>query len=108
MAYAVIFVSKLKDPASPSYAAMAGKMEEFVKLQPGYLGIDSVRNDAGEGITVSYWDSLQAIEKWKADERHLVAQRQGKDDWYAHYKVIVAQSIKDYSKIIRTERPHEI
>jgi heme-degrading monooxygenase HmoA len=97
VAYAVIFVSKLKDPASPSYAAMADKMEEFVKAQPGYLGIDSVRNGAGEGITVSYWESLQAIEKWKADERHIVAQKRGQGDWYAHYKVIVAQSIRNYS-----------
>ncbi len=97
MPYAVIFVSKLKDPESSAYGAMAQKMEEFVKAQPGYLGIDSVRNAEGEGITVSYWDSLQAIEKWKADDRHLVAQQRGKDDWYAHYKIVVAQSIKQYA-----------
>lgn len=98
MAYAVIFVSKLKDPASAAYGAMAQKMEEFVKAQPGYLGIDSVRNAEGEGITISYWDSLQAIEKWKADDRHLVAQQRGRGEWYAHYKVIVAQSLRQYAQ----------
>lgn len=97
MPYAVIFVSKMKEAAGAGYDAVARRMEEFVKAQPGYLGIDSVRNAEGEGITVSYWDSLQAIEKWKADARHQVAQQRGRDDWYAHYKVIVAQTVRNYA-----------
>lgn len=96
MPYIVTFVSKLKDTGSPSYATIARRIEEFLKTQPGYLGMDSVRNSEGEGITVCYWESLEAIDMWRIDERHILAQQQGKAEWYAYYKVIVSESFRSY------------
>lgn len=37
-------------------------MVKLASLQPGFLGVESARE--GVGITVSYWDSLEAIQKW--------------------------------------------
>ena len=59
--YAVIFTS-LKTEDDNGYAAMSAKMEELALLEPGYLGIESARNELG--ITVSYWESLDAIKNW--------------------------------------------
>lgn len=73
---------------------MADKMEELAKEQPGYLGIESARD--GVGITVSYWDSLDAIKKWKENIHHQVAQTMGKKQWYAQYKVRVCSVERDY------------
>lgn len=69
-------------------------MEEMAKLQPGYLGIESARNDLG--ITVSYWDSEEAIRNWKAQLEHRLAQKMGKERWYQSYKVRVARVERDY------------
>ena len=38
---------------------MALKMETLTKQQPGFLGVEFVRNEIG--LTVSYWESLEAI-----------------------------------------------
>jgi len=48
--YTVIFTS-LRTPGEHGYGAMAARMEELAEKQPGYLGIESVRE--GLGITVS-------------------------------------------------------
>lgn len=40
---------------------MSNKMIELAKEQEGVLGIESARNEVG--ITVSYWNSLEAIKK---------------------------------------------
>src|SRR5690606_12446217 len=58
--YAAIFTSRRTD-TDGGYAAMAQRMGELAAQQPGYLGIESVRAADGSGITVSYWDSLDAI-----------------------------------------------
>ena len=57
--YAVIFCSQRTD-ADSGYEKMAEKMVELASQQKGFLGIESAK-DEGLGITVSYWDSLDAI-----------------------------------------------
>ena len=91
--YAVIFTS-LKHEAAEGYGEMADEMVQLAQQQPGYLGIESVRD--GLGITVSYWQSLEAIKAWKQNERHLVAQRKGAQEWYKSYKTRVCMVERDY------------
>lgn len=91
--YAVIFTS-LRTEGDNGYGAMAEEMEQLAKLQPGYLGIESARNEIG--ITISYWRSLEDIKNWKANTRHLNAQQQGRNIWYDHYKVRICKVERDY------------
>jgi len=91
--YAVIFTS-MRTEGDNDYSIMADEMDELAKLQPGYLGIESARNDIG--ITVSYWRSLEDIKNWKANTRHLIAQKTGREKWYAHYKVRICKVERDY------------
>src|SRR3569623_2147460 len=82
--YAVIFTSQ-RTEGEAGYGAMAQRMDEMVRQQPGFLGVDSVRGADGVGITVSYWESEEAIRRWKANEKHQAAQDGGKRTWYAGY-----------------------
>jgi heme-degrading monooxygenase HmoA len=91
--YAVIF-SSLMNAETGGYSEMAAKMDELAKQQPGYLGIESARNEIG--ITVSYWASLEAIRNWKANADHLMAQRYGREKWYASYKVRICRVERNY------------
>lgn len=69
---------------------MADRMVELAEQQPGYLGMESVREGA-VGITVSYWDSVDAIDAWRKHVEHREAQRLGRDQWYEAYEVRVAR-----------------
>ena len=88
--YAVIFTSRLNDPA-PGYAEAAARMVALAEETPGFLGMESARGPDGTGITVSWWESLEAIAKWKAHPQHLEAQRRGRDEWYAQYGVRICR-----------------
>ena len=91
---AVIFTSTRTD-GDHGYAAMAARMEELAAEQPGYLGIESVREGAS-GITVSYWVDDEAAAAWKQVREHLVAQERGRSTWYANYRVQVATVTRAY------------
>ncbi len=91
--YAVIFTS-LRTEGDNGYAAMAEEMEQLAQQQPGYLGIESARNELG--ITVSYWASLEAIKNWKANLDHLEAQKKGRTTWYSQYKVRICKVEREY------------
>ncbi len=88
--YAVIFTS-LRTEGDDGYGRMAERMAELASQQPGFLGVDSAREAGGVGITVSYWKDEEAIKAWKAHLEHVVAQRAGKERWYAAYSLRVAR-----------------
>ena len=91
--FAVIFTS-IKKNNDPQYHAMAQNMEMLAKQQPGFLGVESAREDTG--ITVSYWESLEAIKNWKQNSEHLQAQEKGRNLWYTAYKTRICLVEKDY------------
>jgi heme-degrading monooxygenase HmoA len=93
MYYAVIFTST-RTEVEEGYAEMAIKMVELAKAQPGYIGMESARSEIG--ITVSYWESLEAIKNWKANMEYLEAQEKGKTTWYKNYKVRIAKVEREY------------
>lgn len=92
--YAVIFTSKHSENLE-GYLEMSHKMETLAKLQDGFLGMDSVRNDIG--ITISYWESKEAIKKWKTQTDHLEAQQKGQKSWYDWYHVKICKVERDYA-----------
>lgn len=75
---------------------MAEKMVELAAAMPGFLGADSARNEAGFGITVSYWESLAAIENWKNHTEHKEAQAKGQQLWYERYQIRIAKVERAY------------
>ncbi|ABE55257.1 conserved hypothetical protein [Shewanella denitrificans OS217] len=91
--FAVIFTST-RTPGDNGYSEMAEKMVTLAAQQPGFLGIESAREDVG--ITVSYWADLDAIKQWKANTEHLTAQKMGHQSWYDAFKVRIAKVERDY------------
>lgn len=91
--YAVIF-SSLRTEGDQGYGDMTHKMAELAQRESGYLGHESVRD--GLGITISYWKDLESIKKWKANEEHLQAQRDGRKMWYSVYKTRICKVERDY------------
>ena len=90
--YAVIFTSHRTDGDS-GYGKMADKMVDLASKQPGFLGIESARENVG--ITVSYWADLESIKLWKQNTEHLVAQKKGEDIWYTEFKTRTCKVEKD-------------
>ena len=92
--YAVIFTSIKKEKAD-GYESMAERMMEIAAKQPGFLGVESAREEIG--ITVSYWESMYSIKLWKENAEHTIAQERGKLQWYEHYTVRICLVQREYS-----------
>ncbi|WP_029421463.1 antibiotic biosynthesis monooxygenase family protein [Alicyclobacillus macrosporangiidus] len=93
--YAVIFTSVRTD-GDHGYGEMADEMVELAKTQPGFLGIESVREPNGFGITVSYWETEDAIRLWKENARHQIAQKLGREKWYEGFVTRVSKVERTY------------
>jgi len=95
--FAAIFSSQRTD-GEHGYGAMAERMVELAKSQPGFLGVESARDAEGFGITVSYWRDEAAIAAWKAVGEHAVARRLGREQWYAAFRLRVCRVEREYGQ----------
>ncbi|MGJ8583170.1 MAG: antibiotic biosynthesis monooxygenase family protein [Marinosulfonomonas sp.] len=93
--YAVIFASKRSD-IDAGYGAMAEKMEQLARQQPGFLGVEASRDANGFGITISYWADEDSIKAWKNVSDHKLAQKYGRERWYKHFSTRVARVERQY------------
>ena len=91
--YAVIFTYH-RTEGDNGYGEMAVKMVELASRQPGFLGIESARQEVG--ITVSYWTDLESIKKWKENIDHRRAQKLGREKWFTSFKTRISKVERDY------------
>ena len=89
--WAVLFTSTRTRHDPAGYERAAQRMLELARRQPGFLGVESARGADGVGITVSYWDSLEAIAAWREHPEHLEVQARGRGLWYADFDLRVAR-----------------
>lgn len=94
--YAVIFSSQ-RNPTGPGqYDEAATRMIELAAQQPGFLGVESVRDQSGKGITISYWENLEAMEAWKKNGEHRLAQKMGRSGWYSSFTTKVCKVEREF------------
>jgi heme-degrading monooxygenase HmoA len=88
--YAVIFTSTQTEDLD-GYGDTAAKMVELAAQQSGFLGVESARGPDGVGITVSYWESEEAIANWRRHAEHRIAQQHGRERFYSEFVTRVAR-----------------
>lgn len=92
----MIFVAQRTAADDAGYQMAAEAMDSLAASQKGYVGIDSVRGSDGLGITVSYWASEAAAKAWRDHPEHTAIRNAGRDRWYSHYSLHVADVSRSY------------
>lgn len=92
--YAVIAPAELVEDIR-GYPELAAKLGELAREQPGFLGIEA-GFQKGFALAVSYWASLEAIDGWRKNARHVIAKEKGKSDWFEKYVTRIARVERVY------------
>ena len=90
----VLFRSKLVD-APEGYSEMAEEMESLARTMPGFIDVKAYVAEDGERLTVVWWQDEETLRVWREQVRHRVAQRMGREKWYAYYKMEVAEVVRE-------------
>ena len=95
--YAVIFKSKRQDANGDLYYEHNDKLDEKIRSLAGYVKHSGMRHpETREGMTVAYFDSLEAIDKWRKDAEHMDAKKLAKSHFYENYSVEITEVIDSY------------
>lgn len=91
----VIFRSRLRDDAGPDYAATAERMVALAHGMPGFVSYRHFEASDGERVTIAEFASEDALRAWREHPEHREAQRRGRDEWYAWYRITVCAPLRD-------------
>ncbi|KAK9374968.1 uncharacterized protein V1513DRAFT_56430 [Lipomyces chichibuensis] len=94
--YAVIFTSLLAEHTK-EYDETSNETYELAQGQPGFLGVESVRDAGGQGATISYWRTEDDVKNFRKIATHRHAQKRGREAFYERYEVRVAKVEKEYA-----------
>lgn len=92
--YAVIAPAVLAGDVA-GYPELGARLIELARDIDGFLGIETC-HQRGFAIAISYWRSLDAIERWRVHSEHLRAKDLGKTRWFEQYVTRIAKVERAY------------
>ena len=92
-----IFRSRLRPEATKEYYELAPKMGELAKTMPGYIAHKVFIAEDGERLTLVEFADESSQQNWRMFPQHVEAQKKGRKDFYAEYKLQICNVVRETS-----------
>jgi heme-degrading monooxygenase HmoA len=105
----VIFELICREGKTPHYLDLAAELKPLLQDIDGFISIERFRslNDDNKLLSLSCWRDEQAVMQWRNLMQHRLAQKLGRDDIFADYRLRVASVMRDYGLDDRADAPHD-
>lgn len=105
--YAVIFEVWPAQGQQVDYLDIAAQLRPELEKIDGFISIErfgSLTNPE-KILSLSFWRDEEAIQQWRTQAEHRVAQQRGRNTIFADYRLRVALVVRDYGRFERAEAP---
>ncbi|MBS1301940.1 antibiotic biosynthesis monooxygenase [Loktanella sp. SALINAS62] len=104
---AIIFEVTPAPGKTDDYLAMAAKMRPLVEQIDGFISVERFQSltNPEKLLSVSFFRDEKALDDWRKLSAHRGAQRAGRDEMFADYRLRVAGVIRDYGMFERDQAP---
>jgi heme-degrading monooxygenase HmoA len=105
----VLFEVTVRKCCRDDNLALAAKLNDELAKSEGFLRSERFSSLANEGklLSLSVWESEEAVERWRNQTEHRMSQRHGRDSIFESYTITVASSLRRYSHTDRSEAPED-
>jgi heme-degrading monooxygenase HmoA len=105
---AVIFEVEPKSPHTATYFDIAAELRPMVEQIDGFLSIERYESvtQPGRFLSLSFWRDEAAIKKWREYPAHRQAQDVGRREIFDHYRLRVANVVRDYGPDLKPDLKH--
>ena len=99
--YAIIFEVWPFAGSRDRYFELAGQLKEILISQPGFISVERFQSliDEEKLLSLSFWESEDAIAGWREQLEHINAQKEGKEKLFKSYRIRVVKIERDYSVV---------
>jgi heme-degrading monooxygenase HmoA len=106
---AVIFELEPRSGAASRYFQLADELRADVESIDGFISVERFESIARPGhyVSLSFWRDEAALRSWRCHGKHRQAQREGRSDVLAGYRLRVATVVRDYGMRERDQVPSD-
>ena len=104
---AVIFEVWPQGEYEQDYLNTAQGLRSLLESLPGFISIERFRSISDEGkiLSLSFFESEEAIKEWRNTLEHRKAQALGRKQYFANYRLRIATVQRDYGMNEREQAP---
>jgi heme-degrading monooxygenase HmoA len=95
----VVFQVRMREGRARQYFDLAAALRPELERIDGFLSVERFQSlaEPGKYVSLSFWRDEAAIEAWRAERRHRLAQAKGKEEIFADFRISVAEVVRDYT-----------
>ena len=103
----VLFEVTVKNGRMDDYLKMAGSLKESLANAEGFISAERFSSLATEGklLSMSVWENEECVSKWRNFAAHRMAQKHGRMNAFADYKITVVTPVRSYTMTDRAAAP---
>lgn len=96
---AVLFEADAVPKHQARYLQLAGELRPELDNVKGFISIERFQSLSTQGkiLSLSWWENKEAVLEWKKNMRHQAAQKEGQKTIFSHYRIRVANVLREYS-----------
>ncbi|MDP1533792.1 MAG: antibiotic biosynthesis monooxygenase [Rubrivivax sp.] len=104
---AVIFEVTALPGLAPRYFELAAELRQALENVDGFISVERFQSVTRPEcfLSLSFWRDADAVMRWRTQERHRQAQAEGSASVFAHYRIRVAEVLRDYGMTERGQAP---
>lgn len=104
---AVIFEVWPADGQRDRYLDIAAELRPLLDGIDGFISIERFESltTPGKVLSLSFWRDEEAVRAWRTMTPHRDAQRVGRAEVFADYRLRIAGVVRDYGMVERDEAP---
>jgi heme-degrading monooxygenase HmoA len=106
---AVIFEVEPHAQTKSRYFDIAKELRPDLERIDGFLSVERFESltTPGRYLSLSFWRDEDAVRAWRTQSAHRTAQRAGRAEVFANYRLRVAHVIRDYGQTEREQVPDD-
>lgn len=103
----VLFEVIVKEAFQDQYLNLASGLRRALESSPGFLRSERFTSllDPGKILSLSVWEDEEAVNRWRRQAEHQLAQKQGRDHMFESYRITVTTPIRSYTMTDRGQAP---
>lgn len=104
---AVIFEVQPEAGQTHRYFEIAAALKSELLKIDGFIGVERFESvsEKGKYLSLSFFRDEAAAANWRTHMSHRNAQTEGRETVFAHYRIRVAEVVRDYSMTDRAQAP---
>lgn len=105
----VLFEVELAPGRRDAYLGAAETLRPLLAGVDGFISIERFESLSRPGrlLSLSFWESEEAVQRWRTLDAHRAAQQAGRASIFADYRLTVAEVIRGYGLTDREKAPED-